>query len=111
MNKTTTIVSTWQRFYVCIEDIRVKSFNHDMIKRRRTSKQRPLRPLKLIIGLRLVEINPGPKSDGYCSIICIVLNARSLTSSVKIKYNEMESNLERSQSLVMLRRYGYNLCE
>ena len=52
--------------------------------------------LKLIIGLRLilyalysvfviklsgdVEINPGPKSDGHCSVKCVVLNARTLTS-------------------------------
>ena len=76
-----------------------------MIKRRRTSKQRPLiNALKLIIGLRLifyvlysvflvklsgdVETNPGPKSDGHCSVKCVVLNAKSLTSSVEMKNNK-----------------------
>ena len=47
-----------------------------------------------------IEIKPGPKSDGHCIVKCVVLHARSLTSSVKMKNNKMESNLERFQSLV-----------
>ena len=112
---TTTNVFTWQSFYVCIEVTKVKRFNN-VVKRRRASKQRPLiNALKLILGLRLilyvlyavffiklsgdVELNPGPKDDAIRSVKGLVLNARSLTSSVKTD-NKTESNLERFQNLV-----------
>ena len=122
---TTTNVFTWQSFYVCIEVTKVKRFNN-VVKRRRASKQRPLiNALKLILGLRLilyvlyavffiklsgdVEINPGPKDDAIRSVKGLVLNARSLTSSVKTD-NKTESNLERFQNLVYSLRFGYCLC-
>jgi hypothetical protein len=82
---TSTSVSTWQSFYVCIEVTRVKRFNN-VVKRRRASKQRPLIiALKLILGLRLilyvlytvffiklsrdVETNPGPRDDAHFSVV------------------------------------------
>jgi hypothetical protein len=47
-----------------------------------------------------VEINPGPQDDAHRNVKGLVLNARSLTSSVKMDNNIKESNLERFQNLV-----------
>ena len=99
------IVPTWQRFYVCIEDTRVKRFNHDMTKRRQSSKQRSsINALKLINGLRLiiyvmysvfviklsgdVEITQGAKRTTKWKVIsslyvCMVI--------IKLKHNFVEA--------------------
>ena len=46
-----------------------------------------------------VKINhAGPQDDGHCCLIGVVLNARSLTSLVKMNDNLKESNLERFQN-------------
>ena len=47
-----------------------------------------------------VEINPEPQDDGHCCLKGVVLNARSLTSLVKMNDNLKESNLERFQNFV-----------
>jgi hypothetical protein len=102
---------------VCIEVTRVKGFNN--VVRRRTSFETAtviIIALKLILGLRLilyvlytvffiklsgdVETNPGPQDDAHRSVKGLVLNARSLTTSVKMDNNIRESNLERFQNLV-----------
>ena len=47
-----------------------------------------------------VEINPGTQDNGHCCLKGVVLNARSLTSLVKMNDNLKESNLERFQNFV-----------
>ena len=92
-------------------------------QRRKKIKQKPLGSLlKLVLGCRIllyalyslfliylsgdVELNPGPRNTTNqisCDkrpVKCLLLNARSLMSSVKTNNGKTVSNLERFQNLV-----------
>ena len=118
----TTNFSTWHELYVCSEVVKVEISTCDF-QRRKKIRRKPLGSLlKLVLGCRIllyalyslfliylsgdVELNPGPRnttnqiSCDKRSVKCLLLNARSLMSSVKTNDGKTVSNLERFQNLV-----------